>query len=425
MPRFVPVLILALLISPARCKPPVFSDLSYDEARRQAQDRDRLLIVDATATWCGPCKRMDRTTWTDPTVVAWIEEHAIAVQFDVDEHPDLAEQLRAHALPTIIAFRQGSEIDRIVGYRTPGALIEWLDGLRQGHTSLETLRERAMKKNWRGKYDIRARQQYADALRFAGKFEEALAEYHWLWEHMLEHDSSMSGVRRSFLASDIKDLIAEYEPAREVFRHLRDLAETRLKQAPDWDTLLDWLKLNDMIDDPDATLAWVDRMLEDEDGIATLKHVEYAVRDTLIEHGRYDALGRLIEDPRLSLQRDLAIMQGASRSLVSAAMSEEARRASRATARRLFADRAAILHASLLAAGRSDEAWDILEQALAEEDSVEMRLALARHANAAGVLSERHLALLDPRFESHADLLDEIHGQIRGARDDGQREAQP
>ncbi len=414
-------LAIAILSSVVLATPPIFSDLAYDEAQRRARKDDRLLIVDATATWCGPCKRMDRTTWTDPAVEAWLKEHAIAIQFDVDEHPDLAEQLRAHALPTIIAFRDGEELDRIVAYRTPGALLEWLEGLLEGRTSLESLRARAMKKNWRGRYDIRARMQYADALRYAGKFEDALAEYRWLWEHMLEHDASMGGVRRSFLAGDIKELIAEHEPAREVFRHLRDQAEARLKKAPDWDTLLDWLKLNDIIDDPSATMAWVDRMLRDEEGIATLARVVHAIRDTLIEQGRYDALGRLIDNPHEAFEHDLALMKGSSRSLIAAAMSEETRRATRTTARRLFADRAAILHAALLAAGRPDEAWKIFERALWEEDSVAMRLALARHAHAAGVLSERHLALLDRRFESHAELLDEIHDAGR----DDQHDARP
>ncbi len=398
-------LLLPSAFSPA---PPVFRDLAYEDALEHARKSGRLLIVDATAAWCAPCKRMDQTTWIDPVVVEWIDEHAIAIQFDVDDQPELARRLRTHALPTIIAFRDGHELDRVVGYRTASRLIEWLDALRDGRTSLDALREQAMRKNWRDRYDIRARMQYADALRYAGKFEQALDEYRWLWDHMLEHQASMSAVRRSFLASSIRNLIAEYEPARAGFRELRDRDEARLREHPDWDTLLDWLTLNEIIDDTDATLAWVDRIRRDDEGLATLRRVEHAIRQTLLDRGRYDIVGHLVEDPFAAFERDRAVMHASGTSPIAPAMSAGTRRSMRETSRRLFADRVAVLHAGLLAAGRADEAWDIFERALWEEDSAVMSLALARRAFDAGTLTGRHLALLDPRIDTHRELLDDI-----------------
>src|SRR5450432_2534818 len=75
-------------------RPPVFAKLEFAAAREQAAAERKLLLVDATAEWCGPCKLMDRTTWIDPNVVAWLEEHALAIQIDVDAQTDVARQLR-------------------------------------------------------------------------------------------------------------------------------------------------------------------------------------------------------------------------------------------------------------------------------------------------------------------------------------------
>src|SRR6185295_14207917 len=109
--------------------PPVFSDLSFDDALAKSKDQKKIFLVDATASWCQPCQHMDRTTWVDGNVIAAIGERAIAIQFDVDEHQELAKKLSVRAMPTVIAFKGGEEIDRITGVRAPAAFVAWLEGL--------------------------------------------------------------------------------------------------------------------------------------------------------------------------------------------------------------------------------------------------------------------------------------------------------
>ena len=83
---------------------------------------------------------MDRTTWLDAAVVAWIHAHAIAFQLDVDAHSAAAKKLSVTAMPTVIVFRDGDEIDRVVGFQKPEEMLAWLGGLARGVTSLETKR---------------------------------------------------------------------------------------------------------------------------------------------------------------------------------------------------------------------------------------------------------------------------------------------
>ena len=53
-----------------------------DEARRKASDGMQMLFVDIYATWCGPCKQMDREVYPDPELSAYMNEHFINVRMD-------------------------------------------------------------------------------------------------------------------------------------------------------------------------------------------------------------------------------------------------------------------------------------------------------------------------------------------------------
>ena len=112
--------------------PKVFSTLPYEQAQSLARTDHKLLLVDATATWCGPCQKMEQTTWRDEQVAAWLAAHAVAVQVDVDAQGELARQLGIEAMPTLIVFRDGSEVVRRMGYLAPDELLAWLEPLAAG-----------------------------------------------------------------------------------------------------------------------------------------------------------------------------------------------------------------------------------------------------------------------------------------------------
>lgn len=74
-------------------------------------EKDKLVVVDCFATWCGPCKAIA------PKVVELSNSHpeVLFTKFDVDEIPELAQELGIRAMPTFLFFKNGERVDEMVG----------------------------------------------------------------------------------------------------------------------------------------------------------------------------------------------------------------------------------------------------------------------------------------------------------------------
>lgn len=89
----------------------------------QEQYRERLTspgvsVVEFGAVWCPPCKQLT------PLLNELAEEYGSAVAFaqvDVDESPQLASELGIMGMPTVIVYRDGQPMDRLVGLRPKDA----------------------------------------------------------------------------------------------------------------------------------------------------------------------------------------------------------------------------------------------------------------------------------------------------------------
>jgi putative thioredoxin len=74
--------------------------------------RDQPVIVDFWAPWCGPCKQL---TPLLERVVNGAGGKVRLVKINIDENPELAQQLRIQSIPTVYGFRAGQPVDGFAG----------------------------------------------------------------------------------------------------------------------------------------------------------------------------------------------------------------------------------------------------------------------------------------------------------------------
>jgi len=87
----------------------VVSDSSFEKDVLQSE---KPVLVDFWAEWCGPCRMLA------PTVEAVAEQYretADVVKLNVDENPSTAGTYGIKGIPTLILFREGKEVERVVG----------------------------------------------------------------------------------------------------------------------------------------------------------------------------------------------------------------------------------------------------------------------------------------------------------------------
>ena len=79
------------------------------------------VLVDFWATWCGPCKRQA------PIVEALADKGYTVGKVDVDQEPGLAQQFQIMSIPTLVVFKDGKEVERIVGARNKSYLSQAIE----------------------------------------------------------------------------------------------------------------------------------------------------------------------------------------------------------------------------------------------------------------------------------------------------------
>ncbi|KAI9051682.1 hypothetical protein LZ554_004724 [Drepanopeziza brunnea f. sp. 'monogermtubi'] len=96
--------------------------------------KHKIVILDCFATWCGPCKVIA------PQVVKFSEEfpHAHFTKLDVDEVPDVAQELGVRAMPTFIVFKGGEKIKEVVGANPQALKLAIQDSVEGGECAPET-----------------------------------------------------------------------------------------------------------------------------------------------------------------------------------------------------------------------------------------------------------------------------------------------
>lgn len=122
--------------------------MTMEEALAAQKENPKKIFMDVYTTWCGPCKLLDKNTFSDKNVIEYLNKHYYSVKFNAEGNEVInyqdfkytnpnyqaerkgrnSQHLFAHAIkvnayPTVVFFKEnGDLIQGVPGYRTPQQL---------------------------------------------------------------------------------------------------------------------------------------------------------------------------------------------------------------------------------------------------------------------------------------------------------------
>jgi len=103
-----------------------FMKSNWEDVVKKAKDENKIIFIDVYATWCGPCKLLKKTTFTDKEVGEFFNTNFVNAAFDGEtkEGRKLMERYDIHSYPTMLFINPDGSVKReAVGYHTAAQLL--------------------------------------------------------------------------------------------------------------------------------------------------------------------------------------------------------------------------------------------------------------------------------------------------------------
>lgn len=107
-----------------------FETKSTDAVREMAQKQGKLVFIDLYASWCPPCRMMDKQVFSREEVGEFMQQHFVAAKYDTDKTTgkELMKRYGRGAIPLYLVFdTEGELLGRIQG---AAAADEFIDNLK-------------------------------------------------------------------------------------------------------------------------------------------------------------------------------------------------------------------------------------------------------------------------------------------------------
>ncbi len=291
--------LIAIVASLAIADKP-FVTMPFDKALEQAAKDKKLVFIDFYTTWCGPCKILEATTFSDAQVIEWLGKNTIALKVDAERELKLAEKYRIDSYPTLVFVNcDGKEAGRIVGSIGTKEFLDESNAILAGKDPMTRATERL---EAAGKNDPLARMKFASSLAQMGKYDRALENYLWCFDEGVKHNPAFVGVRLSFLASELAQLATVHPPTLKALQQRRDaVLEEILTAKPKKRSLLssilgggddrppvgDLIVLNQLLGETSETIKLYDHLRKEQPDSPIVADLRRELFETLLEAKRY------------------------------------------------------------------------------------------------------------------------------------------
>jgi thiol-disulfide isomerase/thioredoxin len=134
---------------------------SWEKALKASKKTNKLIFLDAFTSWCGPCKRMEVTTFKNPEVIKMLNENFIPIKLNMErgEGIQLAKTYRIGGYPTFLFVdSQGNMLHSEAGFKDEKLFLEMCKNALNPTERLAGLDAKFQKGDW----DADFLQQYID-----------------------------------------------------------------------------------------------------------------------------------------------------------------------------------------------------------------------------------------------------------------------
>ena len=101
-------------------------EVNENNFEAEIKNAGKAALIDFWAPWCGPCKMMHPII---EDLAGEFEGRAVIARCNVDENPVLASQFGVTAIPTLVLFKGGEQVETLIGVTPPEELKNRLESV--------------------------------------------------------------------------------------------------------------------------------------------------------------------------------------------------------------------------------------------------------------------------------------------------------
>lgn len=105
-------------------------EIGFEDVLKKAKSENKMVFMDVYAVWCGPCKIMDKTTFSDSLVAKKFNTEFIAYKVNAEDVAgrQIVQKYKVNAFPTYLFFSpEGELVNRLEGVFPPKLLMDEAD----------------------------------------------------------------------------------------------------------------------------------------------------------------------------------------------------------------------------------------------------------------------------------------------------------